>query len=158
MILRGAFGLAIGSLAGVVVAGGLVATGALALEGPRGVIMHYIASATIVALLALPERLRPGARPVPASVLLALLATFVLRRWLSVWVNLAPLDLGSGPAGRLAAVALPLTGALLGAVSALDSGGRGYGTGRGAEERTAYPYDETRPPPASVNVSRGRRG
>jgi hypothetical protein len=123
MMLRGAVGLAIGTFAGVVVAGCLVATGVVALEGPRGVITHYLAAATIVAVLALPGRLRPGARPLPASVLLAVLTTFALRRWFSVWVNLVPLDLGSGPAGRLVAVALPLTGALLGAVIALDSDG-----------------------------------
>jgi hypothetical protein len=120
MILRGALGLVLGSFAGVVVAGSLTVAGDVALEGARGLVTHYVAATAVAALLALPGRLRPGARPLYASVLLAVLATFALRRWLSIWVDLGPLDLGRGPAGQLVAVALPLTGALLGTAIALD--------------------------------------
>jgi hypothetical protein len=121
MILRGALGLLIGTFAGVVVAAGLVAAGVVGLDDTRGAILQYGAAATVAALLALPGRFRSGALPRSASVLLALLATFALRRWLSVWVNLAPFDMGVGPAGRLVAFVLPLTGALLGAAIAIDA-------------------------------------
>jgi hypothetical protein len=121
MIFRGALGLVVGTLLGVVVAAGLLAAGIVDLDDTGGAVMQYVATATVAVLLVLPARFRPGAFPRSAYLLLALLATFAERRWLSVWVNLAPLDMGVGPAGRLVAFALPLTGALLGFAIAIDA-------------------------------------
>jgi hypothetical protein len=114
----------VGLFVGAVAAGAAIALGSKCFDGVGGAGAHYAAAILVAALAGAPRRWRPGARPWGATVMLAVLVTFVLRRWLTGWVNLEALEWGSGPAGELAALVLPLEGAMFGTVVALDAGER----------------------------------
>jgi hypothetical protein len=103
----------IGLSIGMAVSAILIAASVLQLDGPVGAAIHYGLAALLAVLVARPSRWRPGASPFGATILFTFLFTFAIRRWLTVWINLCALDLGSGPAGRLTALVFPLEGLLL---------------------------------------------
>jgi hypothetical protein len=111
----------VGTFAGVAVSAALIADGVLQLDRFPGGCVHYAGALALAALLGVPARWRRGAQPLAATAIMALLATFAFRRWLTVWINLEPLDFGSGPGGNSTAIVFPLDGLILGAVLAVDS-------------------------------------
>jgi hypothetical protein len=120
------FAMLIGASAGIALAGALMWSRMFLLDGAAGATIHYAGACALAALFGLPARWRGVARPIGVTVLMMLLLTFVLRRWLTVWVNLEPLDLRSGAAGHAVGVVFPLEGWLLGLVLGID---RGLGDG-----------------------------
>jgi hypothetical protein len=113
------FGAA-GILAGALFAAPLVVRRVYLLESPMGALLHYGEALAIALGLRLAARLRGAERSVLADVVFALSLTFVLRRCLTPWLNLEPLDWRSGPAGVATGVVLPLEGLVLGACMGLD--------------------------------------
>ena len=116
-----ALGALVGLFAGVLAAALLVAIGRPALTDAAGAVLHMAAALAIAALVGAVPRWRAGARPLAATGTLACVLTFAARRWLTGLVDLTPLGWGWGEAGELAAMALPLTGAILGAAIAWDA-------------------------------------
>jgi hypothetical protein len=114
----------VGLFAGVIAAAASIALGGKCFDAVGGACVHYAAATLLAVGSGAPRRWRTGARPYRATVMVALLVTFVLRRWLTVSVNLEALDWGSGPAGELAAIVLPLEGAVLAAIVALGASGK----------------------------------
>jgi hypothetical protein len=123
------FAMLIGASAGIALAGALISWRMFLLDGAAGATIHYVGACALALLFGLPARWRRAAQPLGVTVLMMLVLTFVLRRWLTVWVNLEPLDWRSGPAGHAVGVVFPLEGWLLGLVlgvdRALGDGGRG---------------------------------
>jgi hypothetical protein len=115
------FASLIGASAGIVIAGALMSLRMFVLDGGAGAAIHYAGACALAVLLGLPARWRGAARPTGVTVLMVLVLTFALRRWLTVWVNLEPLDWRSGPAGQAVGVVLPLEGWILGLVLGVDT-------------------------------------
>lgn len=117
-----ALAVLVGGFVGVAVSAALIAVGLVQLDDLRGAALHYSAAlALAVSLHALANRQRGASRPFRATLVVAVLLAFALRRWLIVWVNLQPLEWGSGPGGVTTALVFPLEGVLLGAMLALDA-------------------------------------
>jgi membrane-bound metal-dependent hydrolase YbcI (DUF457 family) len=106
----------VGTAAGVALSAVFVSAGVLQLDGVALGALHYGAAIGMAFALAALERRRHGARGATVSIVLAVLLTFAVRRWLTVWVNLEPFEWRSGPLGLAAPVIFPLEGAVLGAV------------------------------------------
>jgi hypothetical protein len=120
----------------VILSAALIAADMRCLDTPWRSMAHYGCAVFLALLLQLLSRRRTdgaiGASsgpPVLAAAVLSVLLTFALRRWLGLrlWVNLEALRWGSGPAGELTAVALPLEGLIFGLVAAADARPRDLG-------------------------------
>ncbi len=118
-----ALAVLVGGFAGVTVSAALIAMGLVQLDDLRGAALHYGAAVALAKGLAtaLANWRRGASRPFRATLVVAVLLTFALRRWLIVWVNLQALEWGSGPGGLTTALVFPLEGVLLGAMLALDA-------------------------------------
>jgi hypothetical protein len=111
----------VGAFAGIAVSAGLIAVGVRELDELRGVAIHFGLALGLAALLGARSEGWRARRSARAIAVLALLLTFVLRRWLTVWVNLEALAWGSGPAGHTTAIVFPIEGLILGMAFAVDS-------------------------------------
>jgi hypothetical protein len=111
----------VGLFAGVLIASALLRAGVFQLEDAVGTLVHYVAGAVLAFALGLFGRWREGARPLGVTVVLTLLLTFALRRWVTQWINLEPFDWRSGPAGQSTGIVLPFEGLVLGVAVALDT-------------------------------------
>jgi len=115
-----------GSTAGLLL-GLLLALGCERVTGMDGFAMRtgnvalgYAAAMALGALLGAGLLGRAGGALLGAAV--AGLATYVARGIPLPWVNLVALDGGSGPAGEVPRVVLPVLGFVLGVVFAIDGG------------------------------------
>ncbi len=118
------FGALVGLALGGALAAGLLSFGVFRLEGTTGAALHYAGVCALAAAMAAVPKWRAAGRPVWATVLLMVVLTFVLRRWLTVWLNLQLIEWRSGPAGVSVGVVLPLEGCVLGAVLGTDASPR----------------------------------
>jgi hypothetical protein len=117
------FVILFGGLAGTTLSAALIGAGARCLDTPSRASVHYSAAVALALLLQRLSSRRPGSGAVP-TIVLATLLTFALRRWLDVWVNLEPLEWGSGPAGEATAVVFPFEGLVFAIVAVGDARSR----------------------------------
>ncbi len=131
-------GALVGLFGGVVLAAALVAGGVATLDDTRGALVHGGAALALAAALGTPPRWRAAARPWRATLLAALLTALALRRWFTPWVALDAVGWGSGPAGHVTAVVLPLQGLVAGLIA---------GSGRATPRARYLPKRALRSPP-----------
>ncbi len=131
-----AYAALVGLGAGAAVAASFMVAGVSDLRGATGAAAEYGAAMVLALGLGAVGRWRDAGAG-KARVAVAVLLVFATRRWLTGWIDLAPLGWRSGSAGLAPVVVFPLVGLILGAVFGLDAITRpGSSRGSSAPART----------------------